>query len=285
MKTLSLRSFGYTALAGSLLLLGTAACNKDSDQTDPEITTTAEDSGRAEDETGSLNDIVEAAAPADLTLTNGPVAEPADLARVLGTCATRTYDSSTRTLTIDFGPTNCIGPNGVAHRGKIVAVFTGALWQAGSSVTVTLVNYYRNDNQHTGSRLITYTGNGSFTLDVQNASIVTTNGTHSWASQRTYTCLAGQGTRTILDNQYSVTGQASGTNRRGVSYTAIIQTPLLKVFTPGCARFFTAGTVSITNDRSETPILLNYDPSGTQACDNIASVTRNGRTRTIRLGR
>lgn len=286
MKTASLRTLGLAALTGSLLLFGTAACNKDKEQIGPETVVSAEDSGAAEDETGSLNDLAEAAAPADPSVENGPVAEPLDLARLLPGCATRTYNARTRTLTLDFGPVNCISPNGVAHRGKIVAVFTGPLRQAGSSVAISFDNYFRNDNQHTGTRVITNTGNGSFTLDVQNASVIWANGggTHSWTSQRTYTRLAGQGTRTILDDQYSVTGQANGTNRRGVTYAAVIQQPLLKVFTPGCARFFTAGTVSITNS-NEKAILLNYDPTGTQACDNIASVTVNGRTRTIRLGR
>ncbi|MBC8082270.1 MAG: hypothetical protein H7Z21_03605 [Hymenobacter sp.] len=284
MLTASFRSFSFAALAGGLLLFGTASCDRNKEQIEPESVTSAEDSGMAEDENASLNDFVEAATPADPAVANGLVAEPADLARVLPACATRTYDPATRILTLDFGPTNCTGPNGVTHRGKIVAVFSGTPRQAGSAVTITLVNYFRNDNQHTGTRVITNAGNGSFTLDVQNASVVTTTGTHAWTSQRTYTRLAGQGTRTILDDQYSVTGQASGTNRRGTSYSAIIGQPLLKVFTPGCARFFTAGTVSITNSR-EKALVLNYDPTGTQACDNIASVTINGRTRTIRLGR
>lgn len=282
MHTSFLRSFKFAALAGSLLLAG--ACNKDRNQAEPDTTESAEDASAAEDEAGGLTDLLDAAAPADFSVANGPVAEPLDLARVLPSCATRTWNPATRTLTLDFGPTNCIGPNGVAHRGQIVAVFSGGWRQVGSSVAVTLVNYFRNDNQHTGTRVLAYTGNGSFTLDVQNASVVRPAGTHTWNSQRTYTRLAGQGTRTIVDDQYSVTGSASGTNRRGISYTGVIQQPLLKVFAPGCARFFTAGTVLFTNSREKT-LLLNYDPAGTQACDNVASVTCNGRTRTITLGR
>ncbi|AII51781.1 hypothetical protein [Hymenobacter sp. APR13] len=279
----SFRSFRLAALMGSVLLLGTASCSKDNDPSAPESVVSAEDSGAAEDETGSLNDLVEAAAPADASLPNGAVAEPADLARVLSGCATRTWNPATRTLTLDFGTTNCISPNGVAHRGKIVAVFTGPFRQQGSTVTITLVDYFRNDNQHTGTRVIRNLGDGSYSLDVQNASVIKADGTHSWTSQRVYTRLAGQATRTILDDQYSVTGSASGTNRNRVQYSATIQQPLLKVFTPGCARFFTAGTVNIENSRGKS-LLLNYDPTGTQACDNIASVTSNGRTRTIRLG-
>jgi hypothetical protein len=41
-------------------------------------------------------------------------------------------------------------------------------------------------------------------------------------------------------------------------------------------------TIEITSAKAST-LLLNYDPSGTAACDNIASVTVNGRTRTIYL--
>ena len=283
MKT-SFHTLSMAALAGGMLLFGTASCNKDKEQPALESIESAEDAGAAEDETGSLNDLVEAAAPADASVANGPVAEAADMARLLSACATRTYDPATRTLTIDFGLTNCIGPNGVAHRGKIVAVYSGPFRQQGSSVTITLLNYFRNDNQHTGTRVITNAGDGSYTLSVRNASVITPSGTHSWTAQRTYTRLAGQGTRTILDDRYSVTGQANGTNRRGVEYTAAIQQPLLKEFAVGCARFFTAGTVSISNSRGKT-MLLDYDPTGTQACDNIASVTCNGRTRTIRLGR
>ena len=43
-----------------------------------------------------------------------------------------------------------------------------------------------------------------------------------------------------------------------------------------------AGIVSITNAWDKA-MLLNYDPSDSQACDNTASVTINGRTKTITL--
>lgn len=282
MQSLLFPSLRVAALAGSLLVVGTTACNHDKEQIEPESLVSAEDSGMAEEENASLNDFVEAATPADITVANGAVIEPTDLARILPACATRTYDPATRTLTLDFGTVNCTAPNGVTHRGQIVAVFSGRPRLQGSSVSITLVNYFRNDNQHTGTRIITNTGDGSYSLSVQNASVITAAGTHSWTSQRTYTRLAGQSTRTLLDDQYSVTGSATGTNRRGTTYTATIQQPLLKVFAPGCARFFTAGTVSISNAKT---LLLNYDPTNTQACDNMASVTVNGRTRIIRLGR
>ncbi|MBT9393022.1 hypothetical protein KLP40_07595 [Hymenobacter sp. NST-14] len=283
MKRSALRTLSLATLAGSALLF--AACDKTNEQPQtPDTAVSAEDQSLAEDESATVADLVDAAAPADAALTGSPAAEPADLLRVAGRCATRTYDAPTRTLTIDFGSTNCVGPNGVARRGKVVAVFGGPYRQAGSTVTVTLVNYFRNDNQHTGTRVITSLGQGSWSLDVQNASVTTSAGTHAWTAQRTYTRTAGFGTRTITDDAYSVTGQTTGTNRKGVGYTATIQQPLIKQFQQGCARTFVAGTVKVLTSK-EKELLLNYDPTGTQACDNLASITVNGVTRTIRVGR
>lgn len=282
MKRSVFRSLGCSVLAASALLL--ASCNKSADpQATVDAAVSAEDQSLAEDESATAADMVEAGSPTDAALSGSAAAEPADLSRLAGSCLTRTYDAATRTLTLDFGPVNCIGPNGVARRGKIVAVFSGPYRQAGSTVTISLVNYYRNDNLHTGTRVITHQGQGSWSLDVQNASITTTAGTHSWTSQRLYTRTAGVGTRTITDDEYRITGQTSGTNRRGVSYTATVQQPLIKKFQAGCARTFVAGTVTILTSR-EKELLLNYDPTGTQACDNIATVTVNGVTRTIRVG-
>ncbi|MCA8832390.1 hypothetical protein [Hymenobacter pini] len=282
MKRSAFRALGFTALTCFSLLA--TSCDKSNDpQSTADAAVSAEDQSLAEDENASVADMVDAASPADVTVNGSPAGESADLGRVAGSCLTRTYDAATRTLTLDFGSTNCVGPNGVARRGKIVAVFSGPYRQAGSTVTINLVNYYRNDNLHTGTRTITNLGQGSWSLDVQNASITTTAGTHSWASQRIYTRTAGFGTRTITDDEYSVTGQTSGTNRKGVSYTATIQQPLIKKFQAGCARTFVAGTVKVLTSK-EKELLLNYDPTGTQACDNIASITVNGVTRTIRVG-
>ncbi|UPL49238.1 hypothetical protein [Hymenobacter sublimis] len=283
MKTHVLRTLGVTAVVGAALL--SAACTKNADpQAATEVAVSAEDQSLAEDENATVADLVEAGSPTDASVTGSPAAESADLARIAGACFTRTYEAATRTLTLDFGPTNCVGSNGVARRGKIVAVFSGPYRQAGATVTITLVNYHRNDNLHTGTRTITNLGSGSWKLEVQNASVTTAAGTHSWVAQRQYTRTAGFGTRTILDDEYTVTGQASGTNRKNVSYTATIEQPLLKKIQAGCARTFVAGTVRIKTAK-EKELLLNYDPTGTQACDNFASITINGATRTIRVGR
>ena len=277
----SLRFLLIPALAGSLLVA--TSCQKT--QVTADDVASAEDTGQGDEENAMNADLVEAAAPQDATNSASPtVGGTADMERLLAKCATRTYDAATRTLIIDFGPTNCLCPDGRYRRGQITARFSGPYRQAGSAVTIDRTNYFVNDNQHLGTRVITSLGDGSFDLSVQNASIIFANngGTTSWTSQRHYTRTAGYGTPTILDDAYTVTGSLSGTNRRSVSYTATIIQPLVKKFAIGCARHFVAGTVEITNSK-EKSMLLNYDPTGTQACDNIASVTINGRTRTIYL--
>ncbi|MCC3155900.1 hypothetical protein LJ737_01535 [Hymenobacter sp. 15J16-1T3B] len=281
MKRFAYRSLLLTTL-GASLLAGVASCSKDKDF-GPDTAYSAEDNSDAEGADAAAYEYVDANAPDDVNRSaSGTYAPAADLAAIGNGCATRTYDAATHTLTISFDPAGCTGRDGRVRRGQIVAVFSGQHRQAGSSVVVSLVNYSVNGNAHTGTRTITYLGNGTYTLDVQAASVTTAQGTFTWASQRTYTQTAGQATRTILDDEYSVTGSASGTNRKGVSFTATIQQPLKKVFQRGCARLFTAGTVEINTSKEKT-LLLNYDPTGTAACDNIASITVNGRTRTIRI--
>jgi hypothetical protein len=279
------RAFTYAALAGGMLLSSSCKKNNEAANSAADDLISAQDSGQGDEENAALADMVDAAAPQDVTASaSATVADPADLARLLSGCCTRTYDAATRTLTLDFGRTNCLCPDGRCRRGVIKAVFSGAYRQAGAVATITHTNYFVNDNQHLGTRVITNLGSGSFDLDVQNASIIYANngGTTAWASKRRYTRTAGFGTATILDDVYSITGSLAGTNRRSVSYTATIQQPLIKKFTLGCARHFVSGTIQISNSNGRT-LLLNYDPTGTAACDNIASVTINGNTHTITL--
>ena len=284
MRTTSFRSLAFACLASGLLL--TTGCKRDSDQVAPDDVVSAEDHGGGDEETAMSSDVVTAAAPQDETVTGSPaVAGTTEFERIVGRCATRTYTADTRTLIINFGPTNCLCPDGRYRRGIIKVVFTGSDLRRHSGATVTRENYFVNDNQHTATRIFTDLGNGSFTVDVPSASIIFANngGTHSWTAHRIFTRTAGFATPQISDDEYSITGSALGTNRKGVDYTATIMQPLIKRFTVGCFRHFVSGTVSISNSRSNT-LLLNYDPAGTGVCDNIASVTINGgRTRTITL--
>lgn len=280
MRIPAFRTLAFACLASSVIL--TTACKRESDVT-PDDVTTAEDRSEDNLETALSADLMTSAKPQDAALSNSPaVAGAAELQRIYGRCATRTYDALTRTLTIDFGPSNCLCPDGRYRRGKIVVAFTTDTPTRRAGAVVTRDQYFVNDHQHTATRIFTDLGAGSFTVEVPSASIIRANngGTHAWTANWTFTRTAGYGTDLASDDVYSVTGAASGTNRKGVRYTTTIESPLIK--RGDCYKYYVAGTIRITNAKSQT-LLLNYDPSGTQACDNTASVTINGRTKTITL--
>ncbi|KAA9331378.1 hypothetical protein F0P96_14120 [Hymenobacter busanensis] len=280
MKNLALRPLLWSALCASLTL-GLSSCNKDKEEFGPNAALSAEDNADAEADDAASYEYVDAGAPEDIS-RGGITAINADDQRILFGCASHIYDAATRTLTIDFGPAGCVGRDGKLRKGQVVAVFTGQHRQVGSSVTISLVGYSVNGNPRTGTRTITWIGQGVHTVNVQNASVTTANGIATWSAQRTVAQTAGLGTRTIQDDVYSVTGTAAGVNRKGVSFTATIQQPLVKKFQAGCARHFVSGIIDIATSK-EKNLQLNYDPAGTQACDNIATLTVNGRTRTIQL--
>lgn len=278
MRTATLRSLALACFASAALL--TTGCNRNNDATPTDDITTAEDRTDDNSETAMSSEAMQMAGPTDPQTQGSPnVIGDADFRTRFGSCATRSYDFATKTLTIDFGPTNCLCADGRYRRGKILVRFTSDVNRRTAGAVVTRENYFVNDNQHTATRTFTDTGLGSFTVDVTNASIIRANngGTHSWTANWTFTRTAGYGTPQVSDDVYSVTGSATGTNRKNVGYTATIQNPLIK--RADCPKYFVQGTIGVTNTNSKT-MTLDY---GTGTCDNVATVTVNGHTRTIQL--
>lgn len=277
MRIRSLRSLAFACLASGLLF--TAGCKREA-EVSPDDITTAEDRSEDNIETAISSDAMQTAGPGEPNTPNSPFfINDADFRARFGSCATRTYDYTARTLTIDFGPTNCLCPDGRYRRGQILVRFTTDVLRRTAGAVVTRTNYFVNDNQHTATRTFTDIGSGSFTVDVTNASIIRANngGTHSWTANWTFTRTAGYGTPQISDDVYSVTGSANGTNRNNVTYTTTIQSPLTK--RADCFKYFVSGVINITNSNSRT-MSLDY---GNGACDNTATVTINGRSRVITL--
>ena len=280
MRTISLRSLAFACLTGGLLF--TAGCKRDTDVA-PDDITTAEDRSEDNVETAVSSDAMKAAGPLDPHTQGSAFAtSEAEFHLRFGACVTRTYDFNSRTLTIDFGPTNCLCPDGRYRRGQILVRFTTDVLTRRGGAVVTRTNYFVNDNQHTATRTFTDLGSGSFSVDVTGASIIRANngGTHSWTANWIFTQTAGFSTPQFSDDVFSVTGSSTGINRNNMGYTTTIQSPLIK--RGDCFKYFVQGTINITNANGKS-LLLNYDPSGTRDCDKIASVTVNGRTRTITL--
>lgn len=199
-------------------------------------------------------------------------------------CADITVDTtvSPRVLTLDFGA-GCTGNDGRTRSGKIIITFTGRYRDQGTVITHTFDNYYVNGNKVEGTKTVTNMGRNAmgnlyYKIEVKNAKITTDNGVISWESTREREWTNGEGTASILDDEYNITGTASGTNRNGKSYAILIDNnnPLhVKI---GC-RWIVSGAVNITPD-GKPGRTVDY---GAGECDNDATVTINGRTFDIKL--
>ncbi|PLW92216.1 MAG: hypothetical protein C0592_11890 [Marinilabiliales bacterium] len=202
---------------------------------------------------------------------------------MLSTCATITinpFDFVTfpKTITVDFGTTNCLGNDGRYRRGKVVMNTTGWYRDSGTVITVTPENYYVNDNFVQGTKTLTNnghntSGNLTYTLQV-NGTVTTSEGIIYWNSTRQHEWIEGEST--VLnpwDDVYLITGSADGTNVQGEDFDVVINTPLRVQV--GC-RWITAGSMTLTS--GDFTISVDY---GSGACDADAVVTINGNTYNI----
>jgi hypothetical protein len=187
-----------------------------------------------------------------------------------------------KTVTLDFGPANCAGPDGINRRGKIIAVFSGKYRDSLTSITITPTNYYVNDNKVQGTKTIINQGhiNGvaTFSVNVQNASITAPDGkTISWNSQRTRRWIAGESTLGVVsDDVYEITGSASGTGTKGNTFTVTITSPLR--IEMNC-RYIVSGVLKLSPANLSDRIV----DFGSGACDADATVSILGNSYSITL--
>ena len=188
--------------------------------------------------------------------------------------------SSPKSVTIDWGNTNCDCNDGKQRRGKIITTFTGKYRDVGTVITHTPVNYYVNDNKIEGTRTVTNMGlNASnqpyFNVSIDGVVTMSTGEVFTYTSTRVRTWTNGSSTLlTFLDDEYDITGSATATSTSGNGYTATITSPLhIKV---GCA-FITSGILDFT----PTGKLLRTINYGDGTCDTSFTVTVNGVTYTI----
>jgi len=185
-------------------------------------------------------------------------------------------------ITIDFG-TGCTGRDGRTRRGKIITVYTGRMIVPGSEATTTFDGYYVDSVHVEGTHRVKNNSTASvriFTRTVVNGKLSKPSGNYTqWNATHTNTQTAGLGTPALpLDDEFDITGFAEGQNKRNthiLNWSRIIINPLHKKFT---CRWFGSGTVRIT--RNANTGLLDF---GNGDCDNKATLTIGGVTRTITL--
>ncbi|MCF8370218.1 MAG: hypothetical protein K9H64_01265 [Bacteroidales bacterium] len=197
-----------------------------------------------------------------------------------GGCATVTltpFDLVTwpKTLTIDFGPTNCLGTDGKERRGIILVNLTNWYRQSGSVYTVTFDDYYVNDNKIEGTKTVENNGlntnsNLSFTITVTNGVITKPDNSQvHWSASRTREWVVGEPTWILLDDEYLISGTTDGINSVGDTFAVNINTPLhAKV---GCP-WIMSGELTIER-QNYSDITVDY---GNGTCDAQAVATMNG---------
>lgn len=199
----------------------------------------------------------------------------------LHSCATVTHDSVNRVITYDFG-TGCTGQDGRTRSGRVIVNYTGTgYFDAGSSWVVTFDNFYVDGRRVEGSRSVTNTGlnaagNMTWSINATNMRITRPDGSwRNWNSQRTREMISGFGDTLWVNDVYRVNGTSTGSNSNGQSFSSTYT----DIVRDHSCRWITSGTM-VNTIASRPPVTIDF---GNGNCDNQATATRNGITRTITL--
>lgn len=203
---------------------------------------------------------------------------------MLPSCAMVTHDAQTRTITIDFE--GCANAAGNARTGKLIITRSGRITEVGGSYTATLENYTINGIAVEGARTVTNltassTATPQFSVVLRGGRIAWPDGTfvlrevdhlRSWVRASN-----------PANDEWHISGTASGTNRQGQEYTSSITADLIfKVACRANGVFIPVqGTQMITRSGKE-PLSLEY---GNGNCDNDVLVSMGSRSRTITVER
>ncbi len=200
-------------------------------------------------------------------------------------CATVTIDtlSSPKKVTIDFGAANCLCLDGKNRRGKIIRTYTSNLNVVGTIHTITYMDYFVDDNALKGTKTIINNGvnsknNISYTINVKDTLLQPGAGNPTtWQSNRVREWIAGNGDAVWSNDEFKVTGTASGVKPTGYTWAANITQPLY--IKNNCKYRIVQGTVEI-QPQGKSLRTLDY---GTGACDNQATIQINNNVWTIAI--
>ena len=188
--------------------------------------------------------------------------------------------SSPKSVTVDYGSSNCTCNDGKTRRGKIVTTFTGQYIAPGTIITHTPVDYYVNDIKYEGTKTVQNMGLNSnsqpyFNVQIDGNATLESGEVVNYTSTRVRTWTTGFNTLlNRFDDEYDITGTSEATFSSVEGYTGNTTSPIhIKV---GCG-FPVSGTLDITP--TGKPVRqINY---GDGTCDYSFTVTVSGYTFTI----
>jgi hypothetical protein len=184
-------------------------------------------------------------------------------------------------ITLDYSEAGCTKA-GRTYKGTILIEQSGPMAEIGSTRQLFFNNFFVEGVKIEGTKTITNElspsqGLGNTYLVQVDQLLTYPNGsTATYLSTRNRTWITGENTPTRLDDSWEITGNATGVNRKGQSYTLSITTPLIK---KSICNWLSQGEISLeVNNKIFT---LNY---GDGSCDRDATVTfPNGDTREIKI--
>jgi hypothetical protein len=188
--------------------------------------------------------------------------------------------SSPKSVTVDYGSSNCTCNDGKTRRGKIITTFTGQYIAPGTIITHTPVDYYVNDIKYEGTKTVQNMGLNSnnqpyFNVQIDGTATLESGEVVDYTSTRVRTWTTGFNTLlNRFDDEYDITGTSEASFSSGEGYTGNTTSPIhIKI---GCG-FPVSGTLDITP--TGKPVRqINY---GDGTCDYSFTVTVSGYTFTI----
>jgi hypothetical protein len=264
--------FVATILLSTSLIFGACKKKKVTEEQDQEV---SGDNTQMESEEAQYRD-EEAGAGADCNF---------DWSQVTGTCATITQSSVDfpKVVTIDYGITGCTDAKGRLKKGKIIFSMSANIHTLGATRDVTFDGFSVNGKSITGARHAENIGenaNGNIEIRVTGSiNAVNAEGkTHSRTFNRVREWTAGYATCTHTDDEYSITGTGTCTNKNGVTKNWIITSPL--IVKPGICNYIMSGVINIGTETRGA--IINF---GEGSCDNLATLLnkRTNVTYTINL--
>jgi len=201
-------------------------------------------------------------------------------------CPDITVDSTEsgypKVITMDYG-TGTELANGKIISGKIIVNISAPPLTNGATKEITYENYAVDSVQISGNKLITFIGDNAtskifssaseilFTFADGNSMTKTSEKLRQWVS----------GIDTEMDPKddiIHITGSSSSVRSDGNEMQKTINEALVKT---GNCRFIIQGVVTFTKT-GDSPAVLNY---GDGVCDRIATLTKDGETKEIVLGK
>ncbi|MBK6988483.1 MAG: hypothetical protein IPH33_09785 [Bacteroidetes bacterium] len=264
-----------------LVIASNYGCKKEKDLSDMEdFQSTSQDISQAESIGSDVDNMTSQIARTGTFDQSNPSDANHDQFNFLS-CATVTHDSINHVITYDFH-SGCTGADGKVRAGKVIVNYTGTgHFDPGSSWVVTFDSFYVNTRHVEGTRSVVNNGfnsdsNMNWTITATNMRITRADGSwRTWNSVRNREMVAGYGDTDWQNDDYLINGTADGTNSNGDAVNCVL-TDLRREHD---CHWITSGTLQITP--GSRPVRTIDFGSGT--CDDQATVTKNGVSRTITL--